>query len=162
MAGMKIGVELRISADAGELFADARALEAAGADSFWAWLRVDGDDPWTVLAAIAAHTWRSRLILVDGIGRPDTRRTLERLSRGRLVVAEADGELLTVASGEGDPERWSRVGFPDGREAWLALMRHHETESTDGLILPNDPRLLDLLRNPDVIEDRSDIRLAQG
>ena len=159
MAAMKIGVELRISADAGELFADARALEAAGADSFWAWLSVDGDDPWTVLAAIAAHTWRSRLILVDGIGRPDTRRTLERLSHGRLVVAEADGEKLTVASGEGDPERWSRVGFPAGREAWLALMK---TEATDGLILQNDPRLLDLLRNPDVILDRSDIKLAQG
>ena len=33
---MKIGVELRALGDAGELFADARALEAAGADSFWA------------------------------------------------------------------------------------------------------------------------------
>ena len=31
-----------------------------------------------------------------------------------------------------------------------------------GVILPNDPRLIDLLRNPDIIEDRSDLKLSFG
>ena len=159
---MKIGVELRALGDAGELFADARALEAAGADSFWARQAPGGDDPWALLAAIAAVTWRARLVVVDATPRPDAHVTVERLSRGRLVVAATNGETLTVPSAEEESERWSRVDFPNSRDAWRELALRHEAQGTAGLVLPNDPRLLDLLRNPDVIEDRSDIKLAFG
>jgi hypothetical protein len=29
-------------------------------------------------------------------------------------------------------------------------------------VIPNDPRVLDLLRNPDRVDDRSDLNLATG
>src|SRR5438034_840599 len=58
---MKIGAELRLGGDVGELFADARALEAAGADSLWVLTR-DDQDPCILAAALAATTWRARLV----------------------------------------------------------------------------------------------------
>ena len=159
---MKIGVELRLAGDAGELYADARALEAAGADSFWATRGDAGEDPWSLLAAIAAVTWRARLVVVDAADRGAAAATLQRLSRGRLVIAERSGEAFALPGGEGEAERWLAVPFPSGRESWRELVRVHEAEGVKGVVLPNDPRLLDLVRNPDVTEDRSDIKLAFG
>ena len=62
---MKIGVELHLgSVEVGELFADARAFEAAGADSLWV-LNRDDQDPWILAAALAASTSRVRLVVLD-------------------------------------------------------------------------------------------------
>src|SRR5439155_482221 len=77
---MLIGVELT-TANVGELFADAKALESAGADSLWS---AGGDDPFVLLAALAAVTYRVRLVALDGKGGEGARATLERLSRGPL------------------------------------------------------------------------------
>ncbi|TMC78184.1 MAG: hypothetical protein E6J09_05235 [Chloroflexi bacterium] len=155
---MKIGVELRLSGDPGELFADARAFEAAGADSFWP---VGQEDRLMLLAALAAVTWRSRLVAVGEVDAQATR-ALERLSRGRLVLASPDGEEFALPGAEGERERWRQLPFPASRAAWTELRAKHEADGLSGLVLPNDPRLLDLLRNPDVQEDRSDIKLAFG
>ena len=155
---MKIGVELRLSGDPGELFADARALEAAGADSLWPAGEVD---PLMVLAALAAVTWRARLVAVGAVD-PEAARALERLSRGRLVVASSDGEEFVLAGAEGERERWKSLPFPESREAWNELRAKHEADGLSGLVLLNDPRLLDLIRNPDVKDDRQDLKLAFG
>src|SRR5436309_15951561 len=82
---MLIGVELT-TANVGELFADAKALESAGADSLWS---AGGDDPFVLLAALAAVTYRVRLVALDGKGGEGARATLERLSRGRVVLASS-------------------------------------------------------------------------
>ena len=155
---MKVGVELRLDRDAGELFADARALEGAGVDSFWA--APDADET-ALLAAIAAVTWRARVVVVS---RPDAaaRGTLETLSRGRAVFADDRGAERIVASGDAEDERWVRIDFPAGRAAWREVRAAREAEGIAGLVLPNDPRLLDLLRNPDVEDDRADLGLAFG
>src|SRR5205814_8693715 len=57
---LRIGVRFALTSDAGELFADARAVESAGADSLW-FDAADGD-PYVALAALAAVTWRARLV----------------------------------------------------------------------------------------------------
>src|SRR4029079_14801498 len=57
---LRIGVRLSAGGDAGELFADAKAIEAAGADSLW--VDAADSDPYVVLAALAAVTWRVRLV----------------------------------------------------------------------------------------------------
>jgi len=159
---MKIGAELRVGAgDAGELFADARALEAAGVDSLWVVAR-DDQDPWIVAAAIAATTWRARLIVVGAAERAQTRDTLDRLSRGRLVVAERIADAVRVPDSEGAAERWALCELPAGRAEWKTLRAEREAQGFAGLVLPNDPRLLDLVRNPDVEDDRSDLKLAFG
>ncbi len=158
---MKIGAELRLGGDVGELFADARALEAAGADSLWVLARED-QDPWILAAALAATTWRPRLVVVDPIDRPETRATLDRLSRGRLVIVQRTGDAVTIPDAEGVMERWALCELPAGRAEWKTLRAERETSGFAGIVLPNDPRLLDLVRNPDVEDDRADIRLAFG
>jgi hypothetical protein len=157
---MKIGVELWLQGDAGELYADARALESAGADSLWVFAR-EGQDPWTLAAALAAVTWRPRIV-VAAPDRVEARVTLEQVARGRLVVAETSAHDIVIPDAEGPPERWSRAEFPAGRAEWKKLRAEREAEGLTGLVLPNDPRLLDLLRNPDVEDDRPDLKLAFG
>src|SRR2546428_10679022 len=98
---MLIGVELT-TANVGELFADANALESAGADSLWS---AGSDDPFVLLAALAAVTYRVRLVALDGKGGEDARTTLERLSRGRRGLATSAPDptaALPVASGEAE------------------------------------------------------------
>lgn len=158
---MKIGAEIRLAGEIGELLADARALEAAGADSLWVIAR-DGQDPWILAAALAATTWRTRLVVVGGVERPETRTTLDRVARGRLVFGERNGEAVSVPDAEGVPERWALCDVPAGRAEWKRLRVDRASDGFAGVVLPNDPRLLDLVRNPDVEDDRADIGLAFG
>ncbi|SRR5712692_7132808 len=158
---MKIGAELRLAGDVGELLADARALEAAGADSLWV-LAPDDQDPWILAAALAATTWRARLVVVGAIDRPQTRASLDRLSRGRLVIGDRNAEVIALPGAEGVAERWALCALPAGRAEWKTLRMERESQGFAGIVLPNDPRLLDLIRNPDVEDDRQDLKLAFG
>jgi alkanesulfonate monooxygenase SsuD/methylene tetrahydromethanopterin reductase-like flavin-dependent oxidoreductase (luciferase family) len=151
---MKIGILFPSRFDEpGEFLADARAMEAAGADSVW--LEEDGDspDPLLCLAAIAAVTGSLRLGLILA---PNThadanydRRitTLQHLSRQRLITPGA--------------ERWRRVEVPADRDAWATTLQQAGPE-VDGVLVPLDPRLLDILRHPEDVIDRSDLLLASG
>ena len=147
-ATLLIGVRLTPSADAGELFADAKAVEAAGADSLW--IDVADGDPYVVLAALAAVTWRVRLVARGAPTDTAARETCALLARGRLVVAEES------------EERWTESLFPASRVAWDELRLANTTAGMTGVVLPNDPRLIDLLRNPDIIETRDDLKLSFG
>jgi len=158
---VKIGAELRLGGDPGELFADARALEAAGADSIWVLAR-DDQDPWILAAALAAATWRTRLVVVGAIDRVEARSTLERLSRERAVIGERIADAVIVPDAEGAAERWALCALPANRAEWKTLRAERQAQGFAGIVLPNDPRLLDLVRNPDVEDDRSDLRLAFG
>ena len=145
---LRIGVRLSPSGDAGELFADAKAIEAAGADSLW--IDAADADPYVALAALAAVTWQVRLVARGAAAHTAARETCAHLARGRLVVAEESGE------------RWTESAFPADRAAWRELRAASSAAGVSGVVLPNDPRLIDLLRNPDIIEDRSDLKLSFG
>ena len=147
-APLRIGVRLTLAGDAGELFADAKAVEAAGADSLW--IDAADGDPYVLLAALAAVTWRVRLVARGAPGHSAARETCAALARGRLVVAE---EL---------EERWTESAFPANRVAWDELRNISTAAGLTGVVLPNDPRLIDLLRNPDIIEARDDLKLSFG
>jgi hypothetical protein len=148
-AVLLIGVRLTAAGDAGELFADAKAVEAAGADSLW--IDAADGDPYVALAALAAVTWRVRLVARGAPADVAARETCARLARGRLVVAEELSE-----------ERWTESPFPASRVAWDELRSASLATALTGVVLPNDPRLIDLLRNPDIVEDRSDLKLSFG
>ncbi len=147
-AVLLIGVRLVATGDAGELFADAKAVEAAGADSVW--IDAADGDPYVALAALAAVTWRVRLVARGAPTQTAARETCANLARGRLVVAEESRE------------RWTESAFPASRAAWDELRSATTAAGVTGVILPNDPRLIDLLRNPDIVEDRSDLKLSFG
>jgi Luciferase-like monooxygenase len=150
---MKVGVLFPSRfEDPGDFLADARAMEAAGADSVW---MEDGDglDPMLTLAAIAAVTSQIRLGLIapntpsrSGEGSARGLDTLQHLSRQRVIT---------------DNQRWRRVEVPVDREAWARTLEQAQPE-VDGVLVPMDPRLLDMLRHPDEAIDRSDLLLAQG
>jgi hypothetical protein len=138
---LQIGVRLPAAfTSAGEFLADARALEAAGAGLF---LLGEGDlEPEPLLAALAATTERV-LLHADAAGE-----TVRKLARGRLVAGL---------------EGWHAVPFPEDRTAWRATLAALEETGAEGVILDMDPRLLDLLRNPEIEDDRApDLQLAQG
>ncbi len=59
-------------------------------------------------------------------------------------------------------ELWATIKMPDDRETWRRTRQEYEDAGATGIIVPADPRLLDLLRNGDEEEDRSDLNLAQG
>ena len=158
---MKVGVVFPSRfEDPGEFLADARAMETAGVDSIWLQDQDDGLDPLLMLAAIAAVTSRLRLGLIPespaplaGEGRGgglDQRRmaTLQQLSRNRIVEAST--------------EHWQRVEVPADRDAWASTLERAQQEGAHGVLVPSDPRLLDILRHPDDAIDRSDLILAQG
>jgi hypothetical protein len=141
----KIGVRLPAAFDAaGEFLADARALEAAGAD-----LLLLGEGPLdqaVLLGALAAVT--STAVLAAPAAQAGQLETLRLLSRGRL------GEGL---------EGWVEEAFPESKAAWRESLAAHDAKGTLGVILAMDARLLDLLRNPELEDDRSqDLQLAQG
>jgi hypothetical protein len=129
-------------------------MEAAGVDCLW---MADGDgyDPMLALAAIAAVTKQIGLGLIRPKDSPSPARaggsgrgleTLQHLSRQRVVTED---------------QRWRRVEVPADREAWATTLREAGTD-VDGVLVPMDPRLLDILRHPDDVIDRSDLQLAQG
>jgi hypothetical protein len=109
--------------------------------------------------------------------------TVDRLSRGRLRIradetrgglAEGRSGVLTFRKITGQPEtfeptpdseeaeHWMPAAFPDSRATWHATLLDAAERGLDGLVLPTDPRLLDILRNPDDLGDRQDLQLAQG
>jgi alkanesulfonate monooxygenase SsuD/methylene tetrahydromethanopterin reductase-like flavin-dependent oxidoreductase (luciferase family) len=150
---MKVGVLFPTRfEDPGEFLADARAMEAAGADSVWM-EEGDGIDAMLALAAIAAVTSQVRLgLIIPGTRVPSGGRsargleTLQRLSRDRVITAI---------------QRWRRVEVPADREVWARTLKQSEPDF-DGVLVPMDPRLLDILRHPEDAIDRSDLLLAQG
>jgi len=144
---VQVGVLLdRAPEELGEWLTDAAAFDAAGADALWIDSAADLD-MCAVTAALAAVTFRARLVVtLDAPAR--TIDTIRRLSRDRLTL-----ELV------GD---WEHVPVPQGRAAWRAACAEAAERGVTGLVVPADPRLVDLLRNPDDPEERHDLHLAQG
>lgn len=189
---MKVGVLLPRRPDRlGEWLADGAAFEAAGADALWIDLAPAEDlDPLTVTAALAAVTFRSLLVSVlpvPGERSPALARTLATiggLSRGRLRILARDlpagafagagpgpRELLPSAGDHGSfgpaydldhADRWASTPLPDSRAAWRATLLDAAESGFRGLLVPADPRLLDILRNPDDPGHRLDLHLAAG
>ena len=65
--------------------------------------------------------------------------TIGLLSRERL-------ELVSTLDAD---ERWVAVPVPEGRAAWRAACAEAAEHGAFGVVVPADPRVLDLLRNPD-------------
>lgn len=145
---VKVSVELPADiVDAGEFLADARALEAAGADTIW--LHAGRPEQWMLLGAVAALTQRIRIgVLSPKVG-GHSAAVLDRIGGGRLLLETPKDE------------KWRRIPMPSDRQAWRAALDEQEKAGCTGVVVPWDSRLIDLLRNPDG-EDRSDLLMSTG
>jgi alkanesulfonate monooxygenase SsuD/methylene tetrahydromethanopterin reductase-like flavin-dependent oxidoreductase (luciferase family) len=93
--------------------------------------------------------------LADGVLSDDAPEQLK-------LAMEALRHEREAAAGKEPLEVWARVKMPDDREGWRRMHQEYEGAGATGLVLPLDPRLLDLIRNGDEEDDRSDLQLAQG
>jgi len=176
----------------GDGLADGAAFDAAGVDALWLEASADAElDPLALAAALSVMTFRAHLVMAlpnTGMAAADrgrTLRTIQRLCNGRLVLvgdAEQLGEdvaglalgaaVLRRVPGEppafedqrtdGGMGRWISIPVSSGRASWAAARVEAVQQGASGLVVPADPRLLDMLRNPDDPEDRPDLHLAQG
>jgi len=172
----------------GEWLADAAAFDAGGADALWIDAGPEPElDVLALAAALAVVTFRARLVVAlpdSGAAPAGLARTLDtvrRLSHGRLVLvadpgpcAELAPEVRVVRRIPGEPgvfeeiragaeaQRWESTPVPQGRAAWQAARADAAGRGARGLVVPADPRLLDILRNPDDPGERHDLQLAQG
>ena len=167
MPNARVGVRLGPPDEVTAWIAQGGAFDAAGAHSLWLDLREHPEfDPYVLTAALAAVTYRSRLVLLPGQkeegGSKQT--TLAAVCRGRLVLGVEQDEdgAFDLGEDEAEARRWEHVEFPDGRAAWRTALAEATERGVHGLIVPADPRLLDLLRNPDEEIDRRDLQLASG
>jgi hypothetical protein len=129
--------------EAGEFLADVRALEAAGAEMVG--LEGDSLDQTILLAAVAAVTDRLRLRFAEA----EPPELLQKLGRGRVVSSLPAGET------------WVEVPIPADKSSWKAILQEHEAAGASGVIVRWDPRLIDLLRNPEP-DDRGDLDMSVG
>jgi hypothetical protein len=182
---VKVGVVLaRQPGGLGEWLADGSAFEGAGADALWVDPVPDPDlDPLVLTAALAAVTFRSLLIVSLPEHHASPARmltTLGRLGRGRVAIlagpdpagavpgipvfrrVPGDPDAIEYPGAPGGPQRWGCTGCPDGRAAFRAALRDAAERGWHGLLIPADPRLLDMLRNPEDPGYRHDLQLAQG
>lgn len=146
----------------GEFLADVAALEAAGA---YAEL-IEGSDPVSlvVLGAMAAATHRVQVGCVRGEAfSAEAWSALDRISGGRAMVFVRGerSDLLTIHGAE-PGDAWIQIEMPADRMAWREALATHTARGAAGLIVPWDPRLVDLLRNQDADDDRSDLQMSTG
>jgi len=150
MPETRVKVGIRLDPEPSDLVSwlgDAAAFDAAGADALWVELVPAPDrDPVAVLAALAVVTFRALLVTAP----LEATETIDRLARGRLRLADQQ------------EESWLAVEPPQGRADWRAVMAGAAEQQHHGVIVPIDPRLLDLLRNPDDEVDRRDLQLSIG
>jgi hypothetical protein len=151
---VKVGVVLAVPGDdVSEWLADAGAYEAAGADLLW----VDagaGLDALALSAALAVASHRALIVVADAGPSPATRETVQRLGRGRFRVASGTDEV--------DGEQWLRAGAPPDRAALRAALAEAGERDVAGVLVEANPRLLDMLRNPEDPDGRHDLHLSVG
>lgn len=154
---VKVGVLLdREPIRLGEWLADAAAFDAGGADALWVDCGTEPElDVPTLAAALAVVTFRARLMVVSPQPAARIAATLGRLSRDRVTLVGAAG----YTDGE---RRWVPAPVPEGREAWRQTCAEAAESGAYGLVVPADPRLLDILRNPEDPGERQDLYIAQG
>lgn len=72
------------------------------------------------------------------------------------------GSLAATIAATPDHEHWLAGDGSHGRPAWRALRDAALAAGATGIVVSHHPFLLDLLRNPDEDDDRSDLQMATG
>ena len=83
------------------------------------------------------------------------------LADGVIVPGTLD-EVRALRSKEGDFELWVDVLVPSDKAGWANMVAAMEAAGATGIIVPWDPRLIDLLRSAGEPDDRTDLLIATG
>ena len=85
-----------------------------------------------------------------------------RLADGVILPGAIDDVRSLRADGEAAFELWADAAVPSDRSGWATLIASLEAAGATGVIVPWDPRLIDLLRGAGEPDDRSDLLIATG
>ncbi len=168
----------RVMASFGEFVADVTALEAAGADSIWFEADTKPATEWWIrIGAVLAVTHRIGLGVIASSEAStsgelsaalDTIQTLSGgRARGGVRAIDSSGSALRIGAGRwpgaaSDAESWAEAEVGKDRTAWRQTLEVHAGDGRAGVIFAWDPRLVDLLRNSDAEDDRSDLLISTG
>jgi hypothetical protein len=79
-----------------------------------------------------------------------------------VIVAGGEDDVRALRTKEGDLELWVDVSVPTDKAGWAHMMAALEAAGATGIIVPWDPRLIDLLRSAGEPDDRTDLLIATG
>ena len=79
-----------------------------------------------------------------------------------VIVAGGEDDVRALRRKEGDLELWVDVSMPTDKAGWAHMMAALEAAGATGIIVPWDPRLIDLLRSAGEPDDRTDLLIATG
>ena len=82
-----------------------------------------------------------------------------------VIVGAGDEEVRTLRAEraqDGEFELWVDVSVPVDRAGWARMIAALQAAGATGVIMPWDPRLIDLLRSAGEPDDRSDLLIATG
>jgi len=121
-----------------------------------------GRDPKTLVEKLksprSAPSPPSILFLCRNAG--EARRSA-RLADGVILPGGAD-EVQGLRAKETDSELWVSAPVPADKASWVNLISTLEAAGATGVIVPWDPRLIDLLRSAGEPDDRTDLLIATG
>lgn len=79
-----------------------------------------------------------------------------------VIVPGTPDEVRALRSKEGNSELWVDVSVPTDKAGWANMTAAMEAAGATGIIVPWDPRLIDLLRSAGEPDDRTDLLIATG
>lgn len=82
-----------------------------------------------------------------------------------VVLPASEDEVRTLRgerSQPGEYELWVDVPVPSDGAGWAKMVAGFEAAGASGILVPWDPRLIDLLRNAGEADDRTDLLIATG
>lgn len=80
-----------------------------------------------------------------------------------VIVPGGDEDVRALrAKQDGEFELWVDVPVPADRAGWAHMIAALDAAGATGIIVPWDPRLIDLLRSAGEPDDRSDLLIATG
>jgi hypothetical protein len=78
-----------------------------------------------------------------------------------VILAGGESEVRLLRA-DGDFEIWVDAPIPTDRAGWANMVASLEAAGATGVIVPWDPRIIDLLRNAGEADDRTDLLIATG
>lgn len=82
-----------------------------------------------------------------------------------VILPGSDDEVRALREGnsqDGDFEVWIDAPVPADRAGWANMVATLEAAGATGVMVPWDPRLIDLVRNAGEPDDRTDLLIATG
>jgi len=79
---------------------------------------------------------------------------------GVIFEVEAADQLQEASRTQ--KEVWAAIAIPSDREAWTRAISVYAAAGATGILVPWDPRLIDLLRGAGEPDDRTDLLIATG